>query len=135
MRSFSEEPLRIESTKFKLLRLKGTRREKKLLGDLLPRGVGVDFVSPPPPPISGFTFVESKSEGRTIGIHPPSPHKVQLDRTGSPSLDGKHQTLEHKICPKFGRGGGQWVITDWDNILTLHFFVKASLSKALLTKC
>ena len=28
MRSFSEEPLRIESTKFTFLRLKDTRREK-----------------------------------------------------------------------------------------------------------
>ena len=58
MRSFSEEPLRIESTKFTFLRLKGTRRRKKS-GGLAFKGRG-DFFSPPPP-ISGFTFVKSKS--------------------------------------------------------------------------
>ena len=46
MRSFSEEPLRIESTKFTFLRLKGTRRRKKVR-DLPSRGGG-DFFSPPP---------------------------------------------------------------------------------------
>ena len=59
MRSFSEEPLRIESTKFTFLRLKGTRRGKKS-GGLAFKGRG-DFFSPPPPPIYGFTFVKSKS--------------------------------------------------------------------------
>ena len=39
MRSFSEEPLRIESTKFTFLRLKGTRRGKKGWG-LAFKGVG-----------------------------------------------------------------------------------------------
>ena len=57
MRSFSEEPLRIESTKFTFLRLKGTRRGKKS-GGLAFKGRG-DFFSPPQ--ISGFTFVKSKS--------------------------------------------------------------------------
>ena len=47
MRSFSEEPLRIESTKFTFLRLKGTRHEERKKWGTCLQGGGVTSSVPP----------------------------------------------------------------------------------------